>query len=155
MMICMSRLILNCSLISSLLPFPIATAMNRLDVESITVLKMDIKEIILPRTEYNPKSSTPNALSANRVARSVVMALNASLTYKTSVLKAIILFVFSCIEAFFQFSYYRMFGVMNSIARKQADVEVFQIIVGYRDRRVLGSFTWNCRIVQEYTFTRK
>ena len=60
----MTKFTLNCLLMSSIFPLPISTAKKRLLVESIMVLKIPINEIILPRTENNPKSVTPKACNA-------------------------------------------------------------------------------------------
>ena len=51
----MIRLTLNCSLTSTLSPRPIATAINRFDVDNITELTIVTIEIILPITENKPK----------------------------------------------------------------------------------------------------
>ena len=84
-------------LASSTLFLPIATAMKRLDVDNIIVLKMAIKDIIPPRTEYNPKSLLPKALSANRVISNEHIVVIAIFEYSTIEFITIALLVFSCI----------------------------------------------------------
>jgi len=93
-----STFILKVLFINSSSPFPIATAIKRLLVDNIIVLKTPIKDIMLPRTENNPKSATPRAFKAKRVVRSAKTVLIPILAYIIIELSAIALLVFSCIK---------------------------------------------------------
>ena len=55
--------------ISGIFFFPIAVAINLLEVESIITFNIEINVITLPTTEKRPKSSTPKACNAKRVVR--------------------------------------------------------------------------------------
>ena len=95
--ICTVKQTLNWMFASSTLFLPIATAMKRLDVDNIIALKMAIKDIIPPRTEYNPKSLLPKALSTNRVISNEHIVVIAIFEYSTIEFITIALLVFSCI----------------------------------------------------------
>ena len=77
--------------------FPIATAMKRLEVDNIIVLKMARNEMIPPKTEYKPKSLLPKASSANRVISNEHIVVTTIFEYNTIELKTMALLVFSCI----------------------------------------------------------
>ena len=78
---CTIKLTLNCVFISSTFPFPIATAIKRLEVDNIIVLNIPINEMIPPNTAYNPKSTTPKACKAKRVVNIAQMVFIIILPY--------------------------------------------------------------------------